>query len=157
MAGRWAESHHMRLVPLILAAVLVAAAPAQATPAACKRATVKAAIKHNGGLVDAGFGQFICRDVTADGRKDALFTVLSGGTAGATHFGVFSRAHLVLYEEGYKVQVHRDSASRFTLEQPFYGKNDPNCCPSAFDYTPYKWVGKHFKAGHSERSKTQRF
>lgn len=147
----------MRIVCLTLAAVLVAAAPANAKPAACKRATVKAAIEHDGGSVDVGFGQFICRDVTGDGRKDALFTVLSGGTAGATHFGVFSRAKLELYEAGYKVQVRRDSSRRFTLEQPFYKADDPNCCPSAFDYTPYTWSGKGFKAGRSERSKRQRF
>jgi hypothetical protein len=109
--------------------------------------------------VDAGFGQVICADVTDDGRRDGLFTVNSGGTAGPTHFGVLTRKQLALYEDGYKVSVDRVNGHRFDVQQPFNRRDDANCCPSAFDVTPYRWKGSAFKAGRSHRHKRpqQRF
>ncbi len=142
----------MKRAALILLTVpLLLPADATAKPFACKRKNVKQAVEGVGGSTAAGFAQFICRDVTGDGRRDALFTVDSGGTARATQFGVFSGRALVLLEDGYSVRVKRDSARRFRLQQPYYAKRDPNCCPSAFDVTPYRWSRTRFEPGRSKR------
>jgi hypothetical protein len=145
-----------RLVPLT-ALLLLIPATAQAKPRSCQRHAIKQAVRAAGDSVDAGFAQVICGDVTADGRRDGLFTVNSGGTAGATHFGVLTRGHLVLYEDGYKVSVDRVNDHRFDVQQPYYRRDDPNCCPSAFDVTPYRWTGAKFEAGHSKRHKRPQY
>jgi hypothetical protein len=96
-----------------------------------------------------------CIDITGDGKRDALFTVLSGGTAGTTHFGVIAGPGgvLVHYEDGYKVGVDAVSDTRFDVQQPIYKKDDANCCPSSFAVTPYRWTGTKFKAGKSTSHK----
>ena len=139
-----------RLIPLI-ALLLLLPATADAKPRTCKRSAIKQAVRAAGDNVDAGLADVRCGDVTDDGRRDGVFTVNSGGTAGATHFGVLSRGHLVLYEDGYKVGVDIVGSRRFDVQQPFYRRDDPNCCPSAFDVTPYRWNGTKFKAGKSRR------
>jgi hypothetical protein len=86
--------------------------------------------------------------------------VLSGGTAGARHFGVFAGTSdtggdpfIAFYETGYKVGIDRVNSRRFDVQQPFYRESDPNCCPTAFDVTPYRWNGETFKPGESRRNK----
>jgi hypothetical protein len=147
---------------LLLALLAPAAVPsaALAKPPVCRAKTIKAALRAAGDPVDAGLGTVRCGDVTHDGARDAVFTVLSGGTAGATHFGVLTGASttagdrkLVLYEDGYKVGVARVNSRRFDVEQPVYRKHDANCCPSAFDVTPYRWDGSKFNAGQAARHK----
>lgn len=145
----------IRFLPLasaLLALSLCSAAEA-AKPAVCRKGKIERAIKAAGHSADAGVFTIRCGDLTNDGSKDALFNVLSGGTAGTTHFGVLrSTGDLILYESGYKVGVARVNDHRFAVQQPYYKADDANCCPSAFDITPYRWNGATFKAGKSRRN-----
>jgi hypothetical protein len=149
-----------RILPL--AAVLAGFAPATAAakPDVCRSPVILAALKAAGKPVGAGVEAVRCGDVTHDGAADAIFTIASGGTAGATHFGVLTGAsdtsgdrQLVLYKPGYKVGVARVNSTRFDVEQPVYKSNDANCCPSSFAVTPYRWDGSAFKAGKAKRQK----
>jgi hypothetical protein len=149
---------------VIGAALAVAAATAApATPPVCQAETIQQALLaakkltrediKNGEVVDL----IRCGDVTADGAKDALFTVASGGTAGDTRFGVLRGTQagaprkLVLYKQGYKVGIDRRTSRAFEILQPHYGPNDPNCCPSSFRMTRYTWTGTTFKAGKPKK------
>ncbi len=110
---------------------------------------VLAANEENAG---AGINQIECADVTGDGVREAVFTVLSGGTAGPTQFGVItSKGGLLLLEDGYKVAVDVVNERRFDVQQPIYKKSDANCCPSAFRFTKYVWDGERFKPRKGSR------
>lgn len=137
-------------------ALLLAAAPAQAKPAWCKRKAINEIRVASGKPALAGLNTVICRDVTDDGTRDAIYTVLSGGTAGPTRFGVIrggDRVRIVREWEGYKVTIDRVGRRRFDVQQPFYDSDDANCCPSAFDVFPYRWNGTKFKRGKAKRYK----
>ena len=152
------------LAPAALAALaLVVPAGASAEPAVCHRAVLEAALVEGGELTAqriAG-GERVnlvrCGDVTDDGIKDALFAVASGGTAGNTRFGVIegredgSAGGLVLYKRGYKVGLARRNRRSFEVLQPHYAENDPNCCPSSFRLTRYRWFGNGFSAGKAKK------
>ena len=143
----------MKRALLAVAALLLLPGSAAAKPDVCTKRSIKATLLAAGEDPMAGIGKVDCGDVTADGRKDAVFTVLSGGTAGAVRFGVIRRGiGLVLYEDGYKVGVDRVGRRRFDVQQPIYRKADPNCCPSAFRVTPYRYKRGRFVAGDSTRS-----
>lgn len=150
---------------LVLGAALSAAAAAPATPPVCRADTIQQALVaakkltpddvRNGEVVDL----IRCGDVTADGIRDAVFTVASGGTAGDTRFGVLrgsktGRPRLILYKHGYKVGIDRRTSRAFEVLQPHYGPNDPNCCPSSFRQTRYTWTGTTFKAGKPKKLAT---
>ena len=151
-------------VALSLAAVaLLAPASASAKPAVCQRATIEDTLVTGGELTAeriAG-GQRVnlvrCGDVTDDGNADALFAVASGGTAGNTRFGVIegredgSAGGLVLYKRGYKVGLARRDRRSFEVLQPHYAAADPNCCPSSFRLTRYRWFGNGFSAGKAKK------
>jgi hypothetical protein len=101
-----------------------------------------------------------CGDVTDDGHTDALFTLLSGGTAGATRFGVLrglsdgAPDRLVLFKHGYKLGIARRSSRSFAIAQPHYKAGEPNCCPSSFRIRRYTWDGEHFvKSGKVKKRK----
>ena len=125
--------------------VLIVSTPAAgAKPALCTASVIEQTLKASGRLdpdvVEAGiFVSLIrCGDVTADGATDVVFTLGSGGTAGDTRFGVIEggadgAGEVVLLKTGYKVGVARHDRRAFDVMQPYYGKNDPNCCraPSA--------------------------
>jgi hypothetical protein len=152
-----------RALPLIALALLMPST-AEAKAKACRAKVIKEALVAAGEDVSAGFGDIRCGDVTRDGAKDGIFTVLSGGTAGATHFGVFTGrsdtagdSTIAYYDSGYKVGVDRVNSRRFDVQQPFYRRDDPNCCPSAFDVTPYRWKSTKFKPGKSKRFKSPQF
>jgi hypothetical protein len=146
------------LIPL-LAATLAAAAP----PSLCTPATIQQHLLDTGKLTRQSieFGEVVdlvrCGDVTADGQKDAVFTVASGGTAGDTRFGVLEGdaagqpAKLVLWRDGYKVGIARHNRRSFDVIQPHYRRDDPNCCPSSFRVRRYTWKGSRFKAAHHTR------
>jgi hypothetical protein len=149
-----------RALPLIALTLLIPAT-AEAKPRSCRAKVIREALVASGKNVDAGFGTVKCADVTNDGAKDGVFTTLSGGTAGATHFGVYTGRSstsgdpfFAIYRRGYKVGVDPVDSQRFDVQQPHYKDGDPNCCPSAFDVTPYRWNGSAFKAGKSTRHKT---
>jgi hypothetical protein len=133
-------------------AALALPATADARPAICTKKGLVEVLAAKGKDPMAGVAQIRCGDVTGDGRKDSVFTLLSGGTAGPTRFGVIrGGGDLVLFKQGYKVTVDRVSSTRFDAQQPIYKSGDPNCCPSAFRFTPYRWTGSAFKAGESKR------
>ncbi|MEA2126175.1 MAG: hypothetical protein QOI80_2957, partial [Solirubrobacteraceae bacterium] len=123
-----------RLLPLaIVPLLLILPATAMAKPKVCRKATIRAALQAQNEDVSAGFGDIRCGDVTHDGHKDAVFTTLSGGTAGATHFGVLTGASatsgdsaLVYYDSGYKLGIDRVNSRRFDVQQPFYKETDAN-------------------------------
>jgi hypothetical protein len=143
-----------RLVPLLALALLGSTTDALAKPSICKKKGVAEVLAAGGKDAQAGVAQHICGDVTGDGKKDVVFTLLSGGTAGPIRFGVIGRTEgILLYEEGYPVTVDRVNPTRFDVQQPFYKKSDANCCPSAFDVTPYRFRNGAFKAGKSRRYK----
>ena len=153
---------------------LVAAAPlaalailfpttASAQPPVCHRATLEAELVDGGQLTAERIanGQRVnlvrCGDVTDDENPDALFAVASGGTAGNTRFGVIegredgSPGALVLYKRGYKVGLARRDRRSFEVLQPHYAAADPNCCPSSFRLTRYRWFGNGFSAGKAKK------
>ena len=152
------------LAPAALAALaLLVPATASAKPAVCRAAVLEAALVDGGELTAdriAG-GERVnlvrCGDVTDDGTTDALFAVASGGTAGNTRFGVIegredgSPGALVLYKRGYKVGLARRNRRSFEVLQPHYAENDPNCCPSSFRLTRYRWFGNGFSAGKAKK------
>lgn len=143
------------LPTLVLLAVL--APPAQAKPAYCKKRAVQEVRVASGKPRGAGINTVLCGDVTHDGVKDAIYTVLSGGTAGPTRVGVIrggSEVAVLREWTGYKLTIDLVNARRFDVQQPYYDSDDPNCCPSAFDVVPYRWTGTRFKRGGSTRHKT---
>lgn len=83
----------------------------------------------------------VCFDFTGDGRGDVAFGILSGGTAGATHWAVFrgvagadrrpSRRYRKVAERfsGSKTRVLR-SGGRVGVQTPIYRASDANCCPT---------------------------
>jgi len=153
-----------RLAFLIaLTALAVLPASAAAKPAVCNPTVIQDALIAAGKLKqkDIGFGAGVdvvrCRDVTNDDMIDAVFTVASGGTAGDTHFGVLlgredgSNGRLALYRPGYNIGVSVRSRHTFEVIQPHYGAHDPNCCPSSFRLTRYRWFGNGFSAGKAKK------
>jgi hypothetical protein len=100
-----------------------------------------------------------CGDVTGDGDTDALFSLASGGTAGATRFGVLrgrpngSVRRLVIFRQGYKIGIARRGRRSFEVIQPHYRAADPNCCPSSYRLRRYTWRDDHFKAGKAKKRK----
>jgi hypothetical protein len=152
----------MRFLPILIAlpALLALAPAAHAAPALCTADVIETTIAGSGTeLGGEGVNLIRCGDVTGDGATDAVFTVASGGTAGDTHFGVIEggadgAGELALYKKAYKVGVARHNRTSFDVLQPFYGKNDPNCCPSSFRQTRYTWTGAKFKAGKAKTLKT---
>jgi hypothetical protein len=139
-----------------LAAAAVLAAPSHAArPITCKKSTINGVLDAEGKNKGEDISRIVCKDLTGDGVKDALFTVYSGGTAGDIAFGVITGPGGVLahYGKGYKVGVDPTSDTSFDVQQPIYRRTDPNCCPSKFAVTPYRWNGKKFKAGQATKSK----
>ena len=139
----------MRILSTLVAAAVLAGAGLAASadaakPSLCRPANIQHTLIEAGKLTaqDVKFGEVVdlvrCGDVTADGRKDAVFTVASGGTAGDTRFGVLSRGRLVLFD----------------VIQPHYRATDPNCCPSSFRIRRYTWTASRFTAGHARNAKT---
>jgi hypothetical protein len=153
------------MIGIAAASVAAAALPAtaDANPDVCARSVIQRALIDAGKLTqqDVANGEVVdlvrCGDVTADGPRDAVFTVASGGTAGDTRFGVLkgrangSAGKLVLYRSGYKVGISRHSRRAFDVLQPHYDANDPNCCPSSFRMRRYTWTGTRFKAGRTKK------
>lgn len=143
-----------RLLPLLL--LLALPATAQAKPAYCSAKAIQEIRVASGKPKLAGINSVVCGDVTDDGVKDAIYTVLSGGTAGPIRFGVIrggSEVTISFERTGYKVTVDRVNDHRFDVQQPFYAADDPNCCPTAFDVIPFRWDGGTFKRGRSTRFK----
>ena len=150
---------------IALAALALLPATAVAKPQVCNPDVIQQALIDAGKLtqedVDLGMvvAQVRCGDVTADDAIDAVFTIASGGTAGATHFGVLqgredgSNGALLLYRQGYKIGVARHSRRAFDVLQPHYRKNDANCCPSSFRVRRFTWTGDHFKRAKARKLK----
>ena len=147
----------------LVALALLLPATAAAKPAVCQRATLEAELVDGGHLTAERIANaqrvnlVRCGDVTDDGNADALFAVASGGTAGNTRFGVIegradgSPGALVLYKRGYKVGLARRDRRSFEVLQPHYAAADPNCCPSSFRLTRYRWFGNGFSAGKAKK------
>ena len=131
------------LILILTASVLtVPAAAAQAAPPLCTADVIEQTLLGSGNLTqdeidaDAGVNLIRCGDVTGDGATDAVFTVASGGTAGDISFGVIEggadgAGEVVLFKDGYKIGIARHDSRSFDVLQPYYGKTDPNCCPSS--------------------------
>ncbi len=140
-----------RLLPLLL---LAFPATADAKPAYCTKTAVQEIRVASGKPKLAGVNTVLCADVTNDGVRDAIYTVLSGGTAGPVRFGVIrggSEVSITMERTGYKVTIDRVNDHRFDVQQPFYAADDPNCCPSAFDVIPFRWNGQTFRRGRPTR------
>ena len=145
-----------------LSVLIVSTPAAEAKPALCTASVIEETLKASGRLdpdvVEAGIlvSLIRCGDVTADGATDVVFTLGSGGTAGDTRFGVIEAGadgagEVVLLKTGYKVGVARHNRRAFDVMQPYYGKNDANCCPRSYRQTRYTWTGAKFKAGKAKK------
>ena len=145
---------------LIASSSLLLLVPAaEAKPPLCTSDVIEATIAGSGKeMKGEGVDLIRCGDVTGDGATDAVFTIGSGGTAGDIQFGVIEGSgdggEVVLLKDGYKVGIARHDKRSFDILQPFYGKNDANCCPSSFRQTRYTWTGSKFKAGKATKLKT---
>ena len=172
--GAWNPSmlltrHHASAAPatvVVLAALALLPSSAAASPTVCSPAAIQQSLVAAGKITpeDVDAGEVVnlvrCGDVTADGAKDAIFTVASGGTAGDTRFGVIGGlsdggvGDLFLYRRGYKVGIARHDRRSFDVAQPHYRRQDPNCCPSSFRITRYTWVGDRFKQATPRRRRS---
>jgi hypothetical protein len=134
---------------LAMMALPAAKASSNSHAAASKRCTRAAAtlVKRTRhapiGLPQGTNGSFspICFDFTGDGRRDVAFAILSGGTAGATHWAVFrgvrtssrrlSRRYRKVAERfsGSKTRLLR-SGRLLVVQTPIYNQTDANCCPT---------------------------
>jgi hypothetical protein len=153
--------------PLTLIAVLggLILLPSHASAATCDAETTQSFLLASDALtqddIDGGVVVNLvrCGDVTGDGASDVVFTLASGGTAGDTQFGVIkgnadgTLSGQILRKKGYKVGIARANRKAFDVMQPYYRKNDPNCCPSSFRQTRYTWTGSKFKAGKAKSRK----
>lgn len=121
-------------------AVLGAGPATSAAPGSCGRATITElatakdpegvgfALKNGGAVVST------CRDLNGDGRKDALFTVESGGTGGAFFGGIVSDSgygpELRTWVVGHQKTSFGFRGGRPAFAWPVYRKNEPSCCAS---------------------------
>jgi hypothetical protein len=153
------------LTAALVLAPLALPGGAVAKPPMCEHGAIQQLLVADGKLTPEGIelGEDValirCGDVTNDGDTDAVFTIASGGTAGAVRFGVYrGRAdggapELVLYKQGYKIGIARRNRRSFEVIQPHYKAGEPNCCPSSFRKRRYTWRGDHFKAGKAKKLK----
>ena len=154
--------------PFVLAALGALALPASsaaATPEVCKPAAITAKLIERGKLQpgDAALGRVVsqvrCKDVTRDGRRDAVFAVASGGTAGNTNWGLIvarqggTAGRLGAWRNGYKLALAVTGGDAEIL-QPVYGASDPNCCPSSFRISRFRWADQRFKLRSTRRTAT---
>ena len=153
------------LAAALVVAPLALPGGAAAKPPMCERGAVQQLLVADGKLTPEGIelGADVdlirCGDVTRDGDTDVVFTIASGGTAGATQFGVYRGSadggapELVLFRQGYKIGIARRNRRSFEVIQPHYKAGEPNCCPSSFRKRRYTWRGDHFKAGKAKKLK----
>jgi hypothetical protein len=156
----------LHAVASLAGAVLTAPTALAGEPDVCVKDTIEQSLITAGKLTDddvsgnAGVDQIRCGDVNGDGNVDALFSVFSGGTAGATRFGVIAgtadgaAGPLLTWRRSYKVGLALKSSRSFEAIEPHYGANDPNCCPRSFVITTYNWDGRRFLAGKTHKTKT---
>ena len=147
----------MRLVILVLVCAAMAAGclvvTASATPRAKASATKRCAslaaqlVKRTRNFpsgLSRGFHASstpVCFDFTGDGKRDVAFGILSGGTAGPTHWAVFrgvmtsSKRLSARYRKvaerfsGSKTRLLR-RGRRLAVQNPVYRRGDGNCCPT---------------------------
>jgi hypothetical protein len=135
-------------VSVILAAALVAAAPAAASTTADIHqlqlrkvvlgdphvpAKVRAIVRAGHG---AGVDRPLYSDLTGDGKDDVAVPIFSGGTAGDVALFVYTLDGGTLRDiyaapNEYKIAA-RIRHGALAYVQPVYRANDPNCCPSSF-------------------------
>ena len=89
-------------------------------------------------------------DATGDGMPEQ-FAITSGagcGSCEAQTLFVFVDRELALEYEGslLEVAVHEDGAG-FDLRGAAYSSDDPMCCPSEVQFTPFRWTEGAFEAG----------
>lgn len=154
----------LALASVALGGAAVAAGPAvSASSPACAEATlteiaiakdpenVSFALENHGAILRT------CRDLDGDGRKDALFTVESGGSGGAFLGGIVSDGgdgpRLRAWVSGHSRTSFGFRKGRPAFAWPVYRKGDANCCASG------GWRVRRFVAdsGGFEALKTQRF
>lgn len=129
-----------RALALTILALFALPALAEAKPSICTKKGLVEVLAANDESALEGPNQLLCGDVTGDGEKDAVFTLLSGGTAGTTRFGVvYDGGDELLIRDGYKVTVDIVGKTRFDVQSPFYASDDANCCPSAYFFVKYEF------------------
>lgn len=159
----------LALATVAVGGAAVAAGPAtSASSPACAKATlielatakdpeyVPFAIENFGALVRT------CRDLNGDGRKDALFTVQSGGTGGAFVGGIVSDdgtgPKLRAWVAGHSRTSFGFRKGRPAFAWPAYRKGDANCCATG-GWRVRRFVpkGSGFRALKTERLRSQRY
>ena len=107
----------------------------------------------------AGVGKVLCHDFTRDGRADMAVTIFSGGSAGDVAWLVFRRTdtrwRLALRRlHLYKLYLRR-AGDGLVETQPFYRRDDANCCPTGgYDHVRFQWKKGRFvvvRRWHSRR------
>lgn len=159
----------LALATIAAGGVAVTAGPASsASSPACSTATigelasardpesVPFAIENGGAIIRT------CRDLNGDGRKDALFTVESGGTGGAFVGGIVSDdgsgPQLRAWVAGNSKTSFGFRKGRPALAWPVYRKGEPNCCATGgWRVRRYVPKGAGFKALKTEHLRSQRY
>lgn len=105
-----------------------------------------------------GIGQILCADVTGDGTKDALYSLLSGGTGGAFNWGLVvgdgEQPRVATVGGGYKLAVALLDG-KVQTGQPVYRRGDANCCPrGGFRIRTYRWNGTRLALASNKHVKT---
>ena len=148
--------------------VAVGAGPASAAKSACTNGVigelaaakdpenVPVALENGGAIVKT------CRDLNDDGRKDALFTVESGGTGGAFFGGIVSDSgygpELRAWVVGHQKTSFGFRKGRPAFAWPVYKKNEPSCCATG-GWKVRRFVpdGPGFKALATQHLKSRRY
>ena len=103
--------------------------------------SVKVTLK-KGGFVDR---RILFKDLTGEGKDDAVVMVHSGGSAGRIALYVFSagtgRDLKIVYRNQrlYRARVRLQDPNQLVYSVPRWAAGDPLCCPSAFRETALGW------------------
>ena len=170
-AARAAAGRRGAAAGLLAAAMLgLAATPAPGAQTTTQRFFAARLLEDDGtsreisGMLRSGRGfvdrRIRFRDLTGDGRRDAVVRVQSGGAAGAVALYVFStdtgrrRGELrVVFRSQELLMAHtriRDGVLRYRSARP--QPADELCCPSRFAETRLRWRERRHRLTAAERT-----
>lgn len=114
------------------------------------------ALRNGGAIVKT------CRDLNGDGRKDALFTVESGGTGGAFLGGIVSDSgygpELRAWVVGHQKTSFGFRRGRPAFAWPVYRRNEPACCATGgWKVRRFVPAGQGFKALPTQHLRSRRY
>jgi hypothetical protein len=86
-------------------------------------------------------------DLTGDGKEEVIVPMTTGGSAGDRAVAVYGYdpegflRPLLVRQSKVGHLLAKVEMGHLVIEEPLYGPNDPNCCPSQMTFTRYAWDG----------------